>query len=386
MHALTIPLRSVSLLTVGNPAAGRSHHDAAVGGGLVGPSLGRVRSIALSWAPGLGPITHKSHADADRAAVRTRRRQISAAVALAFAILFTLVVIEAAHEVLGAGGNTYSRLVDENFYEIVAGGAAILMFVRGIFSPREPAWILLGIGTFIWLWSLVSVSYWGASLLVADIFLLLWYPFAISGLVLLVHTRLKGFDIARWIDGIALALLVGIPYVTLVLQPVIDASPRILDAPPDSLIASIDFGIEPALDLLLLGAAVGVVGLAAFRPGRFWYLFSGGLFLWVAGDAIGLRQLSQGNLSNVNYFWPAGLLLVAYAAWQPRSVKRVGHPVGWRVVLLPVICQVVVLTTQIWGLVMTVSESERLIGVALAILVIVQLCVGRPRRKVSKRK
>jgi hypothetical protein len=49
-------------------------------------------------------------------------------------------------------------------------------------------------------------------------------------------------------------------------------------------------------------------------------------------------------------------------------------------VVLPIICQLFALGTQVWGLVAVLGESERIMTMAVLTVVIVQLYVGRPRR------
>jgi hypothetical protein len=52
-------------------------------------------------------------------------------------------------------------------------------------------------------------------------------------------------------------------------------------------------------------------------------------------------------------------------------------------VLLPVVCQVFALATQVWGLVGTLGESERIMTIAILAIVIVQLYISRPRSKLT---
>jgi hypothetical protein len=195
---------------------------------------------------------------------------------------------------------------------------------------------------------------------------------------MLVHQRFQEFDFARWIDGIALALIVATPGVALALQPAIDESHV-------SVLAHLADVAYPAGDILLLGATIGAIALASWRPGRSWYLLSMGLSIWVIADALYSVQRTDGTYTAgvYDYLWPAGLLLMAFAAWQPRGVYSARPLYGWKAVLLPVICQVFALGTQVWGLMATLGESERIMTIAVLTIVIVQLYVGRPRREVN---
>jgi hypothetical protein len=302
-----------------------------------------------------------------------------ALVRLAFAALLAVVAVDALHEIFGLAGSRYSNLLDSYFYDIVATGAGILMVVHGLDSEADSGWVFLGLGTFSWVvgdvLSDLSVGI-GNGVSVSDVFWVAWYPFAVVGLFMLVHERFQQFDFARWIDGIALALVVATPGVALALQPAIDESHV-------SLLAHIANVAYPAGDILLLGATIGVIALAGWRPGRSWYLLSVGLSIWVIADALYSVQRTDGTYTPgvYDYLWPAGLLLMAFAAWQPRGVHPARELYGWKAVILPVVCQLFALATQLWGLVATLGESERIMTIAVLTVVIVQLYLSRPRRR-----
>jgi len=299
-------------------------------------------------------------------------------VRVAFAALLVILGIEALHEIFGLGGSHYSNLLDSYFYDIVAAGAGILMISQGLRGDTELGWVFLGLGTFSWVVGDVLSDYSvgiGNGVSVSDGFWLAWYPLAVVGLFILVRERFQQFDFARWIDGIALALVVATPGVALALQPAIDESHV-------SLLAHIADVAYPAGDILLLGATIGVIALAGWRPGRSWYLLSTGLSIWVIADALYSVQRTNGTYvaGRYDYLWPAGLLVMAFAAWQPRGVHPARELYGWKAVALPVICQLFALGTQVWGLLATLGESERIMTMAVLAVVIVQLYLGRPRR------
>lgn len=299
-------------------------------------------------------------------------------VRLALAALLAVVAIEALHEIFGLGGSHYSNLLDSYFYDIVATGAGILMVVHALRGDTDLGWLFVALGTFSWvvgdLLSDYSVGI-GNGVSVSDVFWLAWYPLAVVGLFMLVRDRFQQFDFARWIDGIALALVVATPGVALALQPAIDESHV-------SLLAHIADVAYPSGDMLLLGATIGVIALAGWRPGRSWYLLSLGLSIWVIADALYSVQRTNGTYTpgKYDYLWPAGLLVMAFAAWQPRGAHPARELYGWKAVVLPIICQLFALGTQVWGLVAVLGESERIMTMAVLTVVIVQLYAGRPRR------
>jgi hypothetical protein len=298
---------------------------------------------------------------------------------IVFAALLAVVAVDALHDIVGLAGSRYSNLLDSYFYDAVATGAGILMVVHGLGRETDSGWVVLGLGTFSWVVGDVLSDFSvgiGNGVSVSDAFWVAWYPLAVLGLFMLVHARFRQFDFARWIDGIALALVVATPGVALALQPAIDESHV-------SLLAHIVDVAYPAGDMLLLGATIGVIALAGWRPGRSWYLLSVGLSIWVIADALYSVQRAHGTYTPgvYDYLWPAGLLLMAFAAWQPRGVHSPRELYGWKAVILAVVCQLFALATQVWGLVATLGESERIMTIAVLTVVIVQLYAGRPRRR-----
>lgn len=337
--------------------------------------------------------------DIPDAEVATDRWRISTPVRVTLVVLLALVAFDALHEIFGIartgthyypptarGAGTaagYSNVIDSWFYDLASMGAGILMLVHGLGDRRERGWILLALGTFSWVIGDL-LAYWNigsdlggvaSGVSASDPFWLAWYPLAAGGLMMLVHARFKDFDFARWVDGIALALVIATPGVALALQPAVDESHV-------SLLAHIVDIAYPAGDILLLGATIGVIALAGWRPGRSWYFLTLGFSIWVVADALYSVQLTKGTYVDgvYDYLWPAGLLLMAYAAWQPPVVHSARELFGWKAVLLPVACQVFALGTQVWGLVSTLGESERIMTIAVLTVVIVQLYVSRPRR------
>lgn len=308
--------------------------------------------------------------------------RITPRVRFIFVGLGAIVAFDALHEIFGVAGSGYSNLIDSYFYDAVALSAGLLMLVRGVGDSTSRGWVLISLGAFSWVVGDVlddlSIGF-GNGVKVSDAFWLAWYPLAAGGLMMLVRSRFTNFDFARWIDGIALALVVATPAVALSLQPAVDESRNV------SLLAHIVDIAYPAGDILLLGATIGVIALTGWRPGRAWYLLTMGLSIWVVADALYSVQKVKGTYTAgvYDYLWPLGLLVMAYAAWQPRVVHEADEVFGWKAVVLPIVCQIVALVTQIWGLLATLGESERIMTIAVLTVVIVQLYVSRPRRMVT---
>jgi hypothetical protein len=301
-----------------------------------------------------------------------------------WALLLILFAAEALHELIGLGGSGADRFFNRgvfNFLLFSSGGICLLR--AATVSRLREAWALLGlslvsfgIGSVIW-------SFHYAELhpepfpTASDAFWLAYYAFAIGGLVLLARDRIVGFDLQRWIDGIAVALIAATPLVALVLHPMVEEGEQ-----GTTLARVVEFAY-PVADILLLGGLLGIFALTAWRPGRTWLLLGVGLILFGIADSISAVQLVRGTFEfgHYNYLWTGGALLIAYAAWQPDPPPS--HPpklVGWKAIVLPVTCQLIAGGIQLYILFFhQIPESERVIALLIMALVVVQLVVGRPR-------
>ena len=120
-----------------------------------------------------------------------------------------------------------------------------------------------------------SIAYEGKAVVpypsFADVFWLLWYPCMALGIGLLIRVRIKRFELHRWMDGVAVVLLVLAAGFAIVIQPVARETLQGATA------TVVDFSY-PVLDLLLIGAILGVYGLLGWRPDAMWILL--GLGSW----------------------------------------------------------------------------------------------------------
>jgi hypothetical protein len=298
-------------------------------------------------------------------------------------ILFVLLALEAAHEAFGVGGPGLDDFFNEGVYDLLFFAAAGLCLLRAYrVEPGRDAWTLVGlalladaIGEIVW-----TAFYANADPTpfptVSDAFWLAYYPLAAIGLARLVRDRIEGFELHRWIDGIAAALIVTTPAVAFVFQPVVEHAHHGSD-----LGRAIELAY-PVGDIVMIGAVIGTFALTAWRPGRAWLLLGIGLLLFAIADSVNTVQTIEAISPEGGYdfVWTAGALLIAYAAWQPYPRReRPVHFTGWREVALPIGCQIIAASIQVYGLFHPIPTSERIMTIAVLMLVLVQLWVGRPR-------
>ena len=230
-------------------------------------------------------------------------------------LLGLLVLAEAVHELLGLG--SADGVFDLGSRPFLQVAAAALCLARAASEPHGRwAWLWIGIGLACWA---VGTVFWDVLYsndpsppypTAADALWLAWYPLTAVGMALLIKERVRRFELHRWMDGLAVMLVVMTPAVALIVQPAAARSDH------SGLATVVDFSY-PILDVLLVGGILGVCGLLAWRPGRTWALLGLGCVLIALADGFFSVQEARGALveGNYSFLWSAGALLIAGAAW-----------------------------------------------------------------------
>jgi hypothetical protein len=306
---------------------------------------------------------------------------------LIWPLLAVLVLAYAAHQDLGLGGDGTDEFFNSWLNDGLLWASAAACLVGGLRGTRaRAAWILAALALASWatgdtIWSIrFGPSGDGPLTSVSDVFWLVWYPLILAALALLVRDRVPAFELHRWIDGVAVMLLVTIPWVAVFLEPVHKHSHT------SQFASAVDFAY-PLGNAVVFGATLGVYALMAWRPGRMWLLLGLGLGAMGIADAIyAVQVLSHAHHPATTYSaaWTAGGLLVAYASWQPHPGRlKPREVIGWRAVALPLTAQAVALGVQVYGIFHELPRSERILTLIVLLIAMIQIVVTRPGRRTA---
>ncbi len=215
--------------------------------------------------------------------------------------------------------------------------AAALCLLRASSAREERlAWALLAAGMVVW--SAGSI-YWSAALKeldappypsIADALYLGFYPACYVALMLLARPRVRGISASVWMDGLIGMLAIGAVGTAFVI-------PAVAVTTGDTAVVATNLAF-PLGDLLLIALVVGGFALTSWRPGRAWSLIGGGLVLFAVADSVYLYLVAKGTFVEgtwLDAIWPAGMVLLAVAAWQPPPRSITHRASSWPVLAVP---------------------------------------------------
>jgi hypothetical protein len=269
------------------------------------------------------------------------------------------------------------------FHDLVPACAAILILLRASYEPttRTP-WFIFGLATVLWSIGSIgwSIAYGGKTVVpypsFADILWLLWYPLMGVGVALLIRVRVRRFELHRWMDGLAVTLLVISGGFAIVIEPVAR------EAAQGTYADIVDFSY-PVLDLLLIGSILGVCGLLGWRPDGMWILLGLGVLALTTADAVFAIQEAHGLADDrpYDFVWTLGALLIACAAWvtPTKPMERGAEVTGMRAIALVLVAQAVAAGIQIYAFFGEIGRSERLVTLVVLLFTSVQVILARPR-------
>jgi hypothetical protein len=295
-----------------------------------------------------------------------------------------LLLAQALHNVFGLGGSGADNFFEDGLHNFLVGASAVACLARAVVAKRgRLTWTMFGLSLVAFVvgdvtWTLLDEGSTNRiEATVSDIFWLSYYPFAIAGLVFLIRDGIEGFDLHRWIDGLAAALIATMLGFIFFVDPVMDDYEG-----GSTLSRAVEFAY-PVCDVLLLGAVAGTFAVKAWRPGRTWLLLGLGLLAFTVADSIAAVQTVRGTYEagRYDFLWTGGALVIALAAWLPYPARQPAVVLaGWKAVALPIACQVTAAGIQLLALFRHLPESERVLTVLVLAIATLQLWITRPRK------
>jgi hypothetical protein len=299
-------------------------------------------------------------------------KRLPANVAPLFALLLVVMLFRAGWDAVVPG----LRAATDNYVIQITSACVGLLILWGAKRAKgERAWLSLGVGTIFWAasWAVFDFGPESSSRLVlSECLTLVWYLLALVALIVLIRPELPRFDESgweRWLDGFAFGLAAATPLVAALLIGIHNHHTREIFA--------FEAIAHPVIDIVALAGVLGLIGVTQWQLPRSWYWLTLGLVVWALADAI-WSVSTVGNArpgASYYYLWTVGLLLIAYAAWLPSDERGVDSLSRWRLLLIPVACQVAVIVTQVWALIGTLSDVERIMTIVLVVVVTVQICL-----------
>jgi two-component system, cell cycle response regulator len=222
------------------------------------------------------------------------------------------------HLAFGIGGHALDGFAERWVYDGLEVLAATACLLRAAAAREERlAWGVLGVGMLSFALGDICFDFlYGGSppgVSVCDAFYLLFYPACYAALALLIRARISTFNRGVWLDGAIAALAVSSVSASIVLQVVLDHT--------HGDVWGMTVGLAyPVADLVLLAMVILVFALSGWRPGRAWAVAGFAFGLITLADSLFLYLNATGRYQEgtlLDALWPATMLLLAVAAWQP---------------------------------------------------------------------
>lgn len=281
-----------------------------------------------------------------------------------FGCLVVVLAAHAAHALSHFGGPSTEELFNDYVYSAIELLAVALCFARALRDSQDRlAWGLIAAGLLAWTGGDLVWAVWLDHVAnppypsVADALYLAEYPLAFAGLALLMRAHFRHTGATVWLDGLVVGLTLAALAADLVFPAVLGAS----TGSPAAVGVNLAY---PFADVLLLAFVAIGFALAGWRPGRQWTLIALGVGLNAIADMVYAYQVAKGTYVEggvLETMWPASMVALAAAAWQPRPAKPARDTGGRHTILLPA-------TSALAALVLLVGASlDRLTPLAVGL-------------------
>jgi diguanylate cyclase (GGDEF)-like protein len=277
--------------------------------------------------------------------------------------LLVLVAAYAGETAVGLGG-AVDGVFDVWVYNGLLLASGALCLLRAAFVPPERLpWLLLGCGLLLWTAGDLYYYFFLSGLenipfpSLSDPFYLAFYPVSYVALALLLRARIDRFRGSLWLDGVIGALTIAALGAAVVFEAVLDTTGG------SPLVVATNLAY-PLADVLLLALIVGLFAVSGWQFDRTFAFVAAGFAVFAIADSAYLYQTALGTYvegTMLDVGWPAGLVLIACASWQP--IRRLDHArsESWQALTLPTVFAFIGLSLLV------VDHFHRLNALALAL-------------------
>ncbi len=203
----------------------------------------------------------------------------------------------------------------------------------------------------------------------ADGMYLGFYPAAYVGIGLLLRSRLRGLSAGLWLDGLIGALAAAAFGATFVFGAVLSNT----HGAPWAVATNLAY---PLADLLLCGILIALLALSGWQLRGDWLLLAIGFALFTVVDSIYLVQSASNTyVTNglLDVGWPAGMAIIALAAWRPPLQRRAVRADGWGGFVIPALAAVACVGLEFYDHYVRLAFEAHLLATLCLLTVIVRL-------------
>jgi two-component system, cell cycle response regulator len=266
------------------------------------------------------------------------------------AALLAVVALYAAEALAGTKGSL-DTFFNTWVYNGLLLGAGAMCLARAVLVRNERLpWLLMSCALGLWTtgdlyyYFFLSGSEYVPIPSVADPFYLAFYPIGYIALALLLRSRMRVRKGNLWLDGLIGAFAVGAVGAAIVFDKVLSATGG------SSLVIATNLAY-PLADLLLLGLIVGMFALTGWRFDLTWAFVAAGFAVFALADGTYLYQTALGRYVEggmLDVGWPAALVLIACAAWQPVRILQDARSESWQALAIPTFFALVALSLLVY--------------------------------------
>jgi diguanylate cyclase len=246
-------------------------------------------------------------------------------------------------------GPVWAAIYDLGLYNVVylCAAAACILAVRRSDGDRL-AWAAMAVSAVLGITANLLYSLVVATMdpepfpSVADAFYLLYYAPLYVALIILIRARAPRFHASMWLDGAVGALGAGAVAFAVLLRPALELT----DGDTAAVVTNLAY---PVADVVLLALLVAVGAILGMRGDRTLVLVGAAIGATLVGDIVYLDLTITGGYVEggvLDLTWLTAMVLTTMAAHTSRSRPALGvrpEPkarVGWRVLAVPLTCNV----------------------------------------------